>query len=138
MEVFFYWVFCKFVVLGIKVKDEDMCIIESMLVKFVIIYLKIGVFLNLGQKLLICGYVWVGELSVEKMEYFIDFGVIWKFVKFEVVANCLAWQYFNVEVSFLERGYYEVWACVIDSWGMVQLMILLGWNFKGYFNNVCY
>lgn len=34
-----YWFFCKFVVLGVKVVDEDMCIIEVMFIKLFIIFL---------------------------------------------------------------------------------------------------
>ncbi|WP_282776239.1 sulfite oxidase [Phaeodactylibacter xiamenensis] len=138
MEAPSYRVPCKPVAPGTKVKDEDMCIIESMPVKSVITYPKTGASLKSGQKLPIRGHAWAGELSVEKMEYSIDFGATWKPAKLEAAANRLAWQHFNAEVSFPEKGYYEVWARATDSRGTAQPMILPGWNPKGYLNNACH
>lgn len=138
MEAPSYRVPCKPVAPGEKVKAEDMCIIESMPVKSLITYPKTGAMIDLGRKLSIRGHAWAGELNVDKMEYSIDFGTTWQTCRLEQPANRLAWQHFNAEVSFPEKGYYEVWARAIDSSGRSQPMVLPGWNPKGYLNNACH
>ena len=72
-----YRVPCNPVAPGEKVKDEDMCIIESMPVKSIITYPKTGALINEGKALNIRGHAWAGELEVVKMEYSIDFGATW-------------------------------------------------------------
>ncbi|MBL4586865.1 MAG: sulfite oxidase [Flavobacteriales bacterium] len=138
MEAPSYRVPCEAVAPGEKVIKEDMCIIESMPVKSLITYPKTGAMLNLGTQLEIRGHAWAGELEVSKMEYSIDFGSSWKECPVEKPANRLAWQHFKAQVSFPEKGYYEVWARATDSNGKQQPMVLPGWNPKGYLNNACY
>lgn len=129
---------CKPVAPGEKVKDEDMCIIESMPVKSLITYPKTGATINEGKAINIRGHAWAGELEVSKMEYSIDFGATWKPCKIESPANRLAWQHFSASVNFPKKGYYEVWAKATDSRGVAQPMLLPGWNPKGYLNNACH
>ncbi len=50
-------------------------------------------------------------------------------------VNPYAWQDWQVNLKLPERGYYEVWARAIDSAGVMQLMVVPGWNPKGYLNN---
>ncbi|WP_426429534.1 sulfite oxidase [Winogradskyella sp. HB-48] len=133
-----YKIPCETVAPGEKVKDEDMCIIESMPVKSLITYPKSGAIIKEGKTLNIRGHAWAGELEVKKMEYSIDFGATWKTCEVEPPVNRLAWQHFNASVSFPKRGYYEVWAKATDSNGMSQPMLLPGWNPKGYLNNACH
>ena len=133
-----YRVPCETVAPGEKVKDEDMCIIESMPVKSLITYPKSGATLDLGKKLNIRGHSWAGELEVAKMEYSIDYGSTWKDCQLEAPSNRLAWQHFSVSINFPKKGYYEVWARATDSQGKSQPMILPGWNPKGYLNNACH
>ncbi|MBT8320991.1 MAG: sulfite oxidase [Eudoraea sp.] len=133
-----YRVPCNPVAPGEKVKDEDMCIIESMPVKSLITYPKTGAMIKEGKKLSVRGHAWAGELEVTKMEYSIDFGSTWKECSFEKPANRLAWQHFSAEVSFPKKGYYEVWARATDAQGIRQPMLLPGWNPKGYLNNACH
>ncbi|MBM1106894.1 sulfite oxidase [Aurantibacter crassamenti] len=130
-----YRVPCKPVAPGEKVKDEDMCIIESMPVKSLITYPKTGAILSEGQKLNIRGHAWAGELEVSKMEYSIDFGSTWHLCTLEKPVNRLAWQHFAAAIEFPQKGYYEVWARATDSQGKSQPMLLPGWNPKGYLNN---
>lgn len=129
---------CEPVAPGAKVKDEDMCIIESMPVKSVITYPKTGASLRLGQQLPIRGHAWAGELDVERVDVSIDFGATWQQATLERPANRLAWQHFSAKVGFPKKGYYEVWAKATDSRGQAQPMILPGWNPKGYLNNACH
>lgn len=129
---------CKPVSPGEIVKDEDMCIIESMPVKSLITNPKTGAMISKGKSLQIRGHAWAGELEVVKMEYSIDYGSTWKSCKVEKPTNRLAWQHFSADVSFPKEGYYEVWAKATDSAGFAQPMLLPGWNPKGYLNNACH
>jgi len=133
-----YRVPCKSVAPGTKVKDEDMCIIESMPVKSLITYPKTGAIIGKGKKLHIRGHAWAGELKVAKMEYSIDFGATWQECSVKQPVNRLAWQHFKASIDFTESGYYEVWARATDTNGISQPMLLPGWNPKGYLNNACH
>jgi len=133
-----YRVPCEPVAPGEKVKDEDMCIIESMPVKSLITYPKTGAMIQKGKSLSIRGHAWAGELEVSKMEYSIDFGSTWSTCSVAEPENRLAWQHFSANVDFPKPGYYEVWARATDTNGMAQPMILPGWNPKGYLNNACH
>lgn len=133
-----YRVPCKPVAPGEKVKDEDMCIIESMPVKSLITYPKTGAQIKEGKSLKINGHAWAGELEVAKMEYSIDFGATWTACELEPAANRLAWQHFSADIKFPEKGYYEIWARATDSQNKSQPMVLPGWNPKGYLNNACH
>lgn len=133
-----YRVPCEPVAPGDKVKDEDMCIIESMPVKSLITYPKTGAQIKEDKVLKINGHAWAGELEVSKMEYSIDFGSSWTACDLEPPANRLAWQHFSADISFPKRGYYEVWARATDSQNQSQPMVLPGWNPKGYLNNACH
>ncbi|MEZ4945507.1 MAG: sulfite oxidase [Cyclobacteriaceae bacterium] len=133
-----YRVPCKPVAPGETVKDEDMCIIESMPVKSVITYPKSGAMIKEGTPLDIRGHAWAGELEVATMEYSIDFGSTWHTCELKKPANRLAWQHFNAKVEFPQKGYYEIWARAIDARGVAQPMLVPGWNPKGYLNNACH
>lgn len=133
-----YRVPCETVAPGEKVADEDMCIIESMPVKSLITYPKSGAVLKLGEKLSINGHAWAGELEVSKLELSIDFGRSWTTSNLNKPANRLAWQHFNSEITFPEKGYYEIWGRATDENGVSQPMVLPGWNPKGYLNNACH
>ncbi len=130
-----YRVPCNPVAPGEKVKDEDMCIIESMPVKSLITYPRSGAMIKDGQQLNIRGHAWAGELEVVKMEYSIDFGATWQSCAIAKPKNRLAWQNFSASISFPKKGYYEVWARATDANGISQPMLLPGWNPKGYLNN---
>ena len=133
-----YRVPCNPVAPGEKVKDEDMCIIESMPVKSIITYPKTGALINEGKALNIRGHAWAGELEVVKMEYSIDFGATWTICSVEKPTNRLAWQHFSASINFPKKGYYEVWARATDTQNTAQPMLLPGWNPKGYLNNACH
>ena len=133
-----YRVPCEPVAPGEKVKDEDMCIIESMPVKSLITYPKTGAQIKEGKSLKINGHAWAGELDVAKMEYSIDFGSSWTTCDLQAPANRLSWQHFSASISFPKKGYYEVWARATDSRNNSQPMVLPGWNPKGYLNNACH
>ncbi len=133
-----YRVPCESVAPGSKVKDEDMCIIESMPVKSLITFPKSGAVIKKGESLKISGHAWAGELEVSKMEYSIDFGSTWNNCIVANPPNRLAWQRFTASIDFPKKGYYEVWARATDTNGTAQPMLLPGWNPKGYLNNACH
>ncbi len=133
-----YRVPCHPVAPGEKVKDEDMCIIESMPVKSLITYPKSGAILKNKNILKIRGHAWAGELEVAKMDYSIDFGETWHPCTIQKPINRLAWQHFEAVIKFPDKGYYEVWARATDSKGVSQPMVVPGWNPKGYLNNACH
>ncbi len=133
-----YRVPCHPVAPGEEVKEEDMCIIESMPVKSLITYPKSGAMLSEGKKLNIRGHAWAGELQVAQMAYSIDFGATWNDCSLEEPANRLAWQHFTAQIDFPKKGYYEVWARATDSKGVAQPILVPGWNPKGYLNNACH
>ncbi|SMG25139.1 sulfite oxidase [Arenibacter troitsensis] len=133
-----YKVPCNPVAPGEEVKNEDMCIIESMPVKSLITYPKSGAMIPKGKKLNIRGHAWAGELEISRVSYSIDFGATWSECSLEKPVNRLAWQHFKASISFPKSGYYEVWARATDSNGVSQPMLLPGWNPKGYLNNACH
>ena len=133
-----YRVPCNTVAPGEKVKDEDMCIIESMPVKSLITYPKTGAIVKVGRSVDIRGHAWAGEMEVSKVEFSIDFGASWQQCKLEKPANRLAWQHFNANVNLPKKGYYEIWSRATDQNGISQPMVLPGWNPKGYLNNACH
>lgn len=133
-----YRIPCEPVEPGTKVKDEDMCIIESMPVKSLITFPRSGALLKNGELLQIRGHAWAGEREVAGMHYSVDFGASWKRCSLEKPVNRLAWQHFSADVTLPGKGYYEVWAKAEDSEGIAQPMVLPGWNPKGYLNNACH
>ncbi len=133
-----YRVPCEPIAPGAEVKDEDMCIIESMPVKSLITFPKSGAIISERQKLNIRGHAWAGEYEVSKMEYSINFGATWNPCKLEGPINRFAWQHFEANIDFPEKGYYEIWAKATDSNGKSQTMLVPGWNPKGYLNNACH
>lgn len=130
-----YRVPCKPVAPGTKVKDDEMCIIERMPVKSLITYPMTGAMISLAEKLPIRGKAWTSATKIEKVEVSIDFGETWLICDLDSSANKFAWQTFRGNISFPEKGYYEVWARATDSDGRRQPIILPGWNPKGYLNN---
>ena len=133
-----YRVPCRPVAPGTKVPDEEMCIIESMPVKSLITYPKTGAMIEDGRTLRLRGHAWAGDRRVQAMHFSIDFGQTWQPGTLDAPANRLAWQHWRAEVSFPQKGYYEVWARATDSEGRMQPMLLPGWNPKGYLNNACH
>ncbi len=123
---------------GESIEKKDMCIIESMPVKSLITYPKSGIKMQLGEKMLVRGQAWAGDLEVSAMHVSIDFGATWAKCELKKPANRLAWQRWTAEVSFPKKGYYEVWARATDQAGTMQPMVVPGWNPKGYLNNACH
>jgi len=123
---------------GTAVPEEDMRIIHSMPVKSLVSFPQSGIRHPSTDALDVRGHAWAGDLSVERVFTSIDFGATWQPAKLEPAANRLAWQRWSSRVNFPEPGYYEVWACAVDSQGRSQPMVIPAWNPRGYLNNACH
>ncbi len=133
-----YRVPCRSVAPGEKVTDEEMCIIESMPVKSLVTFPKSGITHRQKTPLKLRGHAWAGELEVASVDVSIDFGQTWSRCALAKAPNRLAWQRWSAQVTFPDKGYFEVWARATDSRGRAQPMIVPGWNPKGYLNNACH
>ena len=123
---------------GTQVPDEDMEIITSMPVRSLITFPKSGINHQLDKPLAVRGHAWAGDLEVAEFYVSIDFGITWQKAELRAPVNRLAWQHWHSELTFPEKGYYEVWARAVDSKGESQPMVVAGWNPKGYLNNACH
>lgn len=123
---------------GTQVPNEDMEIIGSMPVKSLITFPKTGISHSLGEPLAVRGHAWAGDLEVADFYVSIDFGITWQKTELRAPVNRLAWQHWHSELTFPEKGYYEIWARAVDSEGKAQPMVVPGWNPKGYLNNACH
>ena len=123
---------------GTKVPEEDMVIIESMPVKSIVTFPKSGATHPLGETFACRGHAWAGDLEVKEVHVSIDFGSTWQTAALKKPANRLAWQRWNAELTFPQKGYYEIWVRAVDSKGKSQPMLVPGWNPKGYLNNACH
>ena len=133
-----YRVPCETVPPGADVPDEQMCIIESMPVKSLITFPRSGISIATGQKQVVRGQAWAGDLKVEKVEVSIDFGATWQSTELAAPKNRLAWQRWQTEIRLPKSGYFELWARATDDLGRSQPMLVPGWNPKGYLNNAAH
>jgi len=120
---------------GARVPEEDMKIIESMPVKSLITQPKTRVQIQKGKSLKVKGHAWAGDRSVSALHVSYDFGATWFKAELKAPVNPYAWQDWQVTLKLPQRGYYEIWARATDSAGVMQPMVVPGWNPKGYLNN---
>lgn len=123
---------------GTQIPDEDMEIITSMPVRSLVTFPKSGITHQLGKPLAVRGHAWAGDLEVAEFYVSIDFGITWQKAELRAPVNRLAWQHWHSELTFPEKGYYEIWGRAVDSEGESQPMVVAGWNPKGYLNNACH
>ena len=133
-----YRVPCSPVAPGSAVRDQDMCIIESMPVKSLITYPRNNTRHPLASTVELRGHAWSGEAKVDSVHVSIDFGTTWQPAQLTEPVNRLAWQHWKYNVRFPKRGYYEVWARAVDANSASQPMVLPAWNPRGYLNNACH
>ena len=123
---------------GTEVAKEDMRIIESMPVKSLITYPRTGLIINKAKAITVRGHAWAGDFEVAAMHLSINYGATWQECDLKSPINRFAWQHFQTEILPNGKGYYEVWARATDSKGVMQPVVLPGWNPKGYLNNACH
>ncbi len=120
---------------GTKVLREDMKIIESMPVKSLITKPKTQGRHAFGKPFIIKGHAWAGDRQVKNVHVTFDFGKTWVNTNLRAPVNRYAWQQWEAKINFPMKGYYEVWARATDDQGIMQPMVVPGWNPKGYLNN---
>ena len=120
---------------GTNVPKEEMKIIEAMPVKSLITYPETGLTFGAGSALEVRGHAWAGDRKIEAMDLSIDYGATWISATVDTPANEGAWQNWRASVMFPMKGYYEVWARATDDAGVMQPMVVPGWNPRGYLNN---
>ena len=130
-----YRIPCSPVAPGTKVPDAPMCIIQSMPVKSLVTFPKSVIQHRLNEPLNLRGHAWAGDRRVSTMAISTDFGATWQNCELRPPANRLAWQQWSTEVTFVQAGYFEIWARATDDQGHSQPMVVPGWNPKGYLNN---
>lgn len=123
---------------GTDVANEDMRIIESMPVKSLITRPQTGLGTALDTPLAVRGHAWAGDHDVSAVNVSINFGASWQHAELSAPPNAGSWQTWNTEVSFPQIGYYEIWARATDDAGLMQPMVVPGWNPRGYLNNSCH
>lgn len=119
---------------GEEVPEEAYQIIHSMPVKSIITRPEAGHEVSGGRSLQVAGHAWAGDREVKAMHVSIDFGATWIEANLKPPPNPYSWQRWTADLSFPEKGYYEVWARATDSEGIAQ-PFAVAWNPKGYLNN---
>lgn len=123
---------------GQNVAEKDMKIITQMPVKSIVTFPRSGTLHPAYKTISIRGYAWAGERKVREVFVSTNFGSTWKKCRLAPPRNKMAWQKWQTNLSFSQKGYYEIWARAVDDHGKSQPMVLPGWNPKGYLNNACH
>ncbi len=123
---------------GVDPPEEQFKIIESMPVKSLITFPKMGATLTVGQALTLRGHAWAGDRTVRELHLSNDFGATWQKADLKPPKNRLAWQHWSAKMTLPKPGYYEIWARATDDAGVSQPMVMPQWNPEGYCNNACH
>ena len=114
---------------------EDMQIATAWQVKSLITRPEPSLEHSEGLLLKVRGHAWAGENQIEKVLVSTDFGIQWQETKLTPPSNRYAWFHWETELTFANRGYYEIWARAYDNTGAAQ-PFTQPWNPKGYLGNV--
>jgi len=120
---------------GEEVPDDQMDIIEEMPVKSLMTAPASGASVTAGRSFEVRGHAWSGHGAITEVDISFDFGQTWQSAKLSAAPNPFAWQRFRAQVELPVAGYYELWARATDARGVMQPMLVPGWNPKGYLNN---
>ena len=120
---------------GDKPPVEDMRIATAWQVKSLITrpepHLEFSAGIPVGAR----GHAWAGENQIDKVMVSTDFGLQWQETRLRPPSNRYAWYHWETELTFTNRGYYEIWARAYDETGAAQ-PFTQPWNPKGYLGNV--
>ncbi|WP_019024762.1 MULTISPECIES: sulfite oxidase [unclassified Thioalkalivibrio] len=121
---------------GERPPEEDMKVGGPWLIKSVITGPKKDTGLERGETVKVTGHAWAGEDEVAEVWISTDFGLNWEKADLKGdPVNKYAWVHFEKELSFENRGYYEIWARAVDDKGNTQ-PIVQPWNPRGYDGNI--
>ena len=114
---------------------EDMRIATAWQVKSLITRPEPHLEFSVGIPVAARGHAWAGENQVDKVMVSTDFGLQWQETRLIPPSNRYAWYHWETELTFMNRGYYEIWARAYDDTGAAQ-PFTQPWNPKGYLGNV--
>ena len=120
---------------GDKPPVEDMRIATAWQVKSLITRPEPHLKFSAGIPIQIRGHAWAGENQIDKVVVSTDFGLQWQATQLIQPSNRYAWYHWETELTFANRGYYEIWARAYDDTGAAQ-PFTQPWNPKGYLGNV--
>ena len=120
---------------GDKPPVEDMRIATAWRVKSLITRPEPHLEFGMGVPVKTRGHAWAGENRIDKVVVSTDFGLRWQETKLIPPSNRYAWYHWETELTFTNRGYYEIWARAYDDTGASQ-PFTQPWNPKGYLGNV--
>ena len=120
---------------GNKPPVEDMLIATSLKVKSLITQPETYKTLSAGTQQRGRGHAWAGENEISRVEVSTDFGIQWIATRLIQPSNKYAWYHWDTELTFANKGYYEIWARAYDDAGNAQ-PFTQPWNPKGYLGNV--
>lgn len=120
---------------GNKPPIEDMIIVTSWSVKSLITQPESHKKLRAETPIAARGHAWAGENEIDKVVISTDFGIQWQETQLTPPSNKYAWSHWETELTFANKGYYEIWARAYDNAGNAQ-PFTQPWNPKGYLGNV--
>ena len=120
---------------GSKPPQNEMVIATSGVIKSLITKPQSNMVVKVGDPVKARGRAWAGENKVNKVHISTDFGIRWQETRLIQPANRYAWYHWETEITFENRGYYEIWARAFDDKGDAQ-PFSQPWNPKGYLGNV--
>ena len=120
---------------GDQPPEADMAIATSWVVKSLITAPQPNATIQAGVPLGASGHAWAGERNVTKVLVSTDLGIQWQEAQLTPPANKYAWYGWTAELTFANKGYYEIWARAFDDAGNAQ-PFRQPWNPKGYLGNV--
>lgn len=120
---------------GDKPPVEDMQIVTSLKVKSLITQPESHQKFSKGTPIKARGHTWAGENQIDKVLVSTDFGIQWQETLLIPPSSRYAWSNWETELTFANRGYYEIWARAYDDAGNAQ-PFSQPWNPKGYLGNV--
>lgn len=115
--------------------SEGYKVIEEMPVYSIITHPMSCATIGASRTIQVRGKAWSGEGDVDHVDVSIDFGQTWLRATLNSPVNKYAWQNWYLDLTFPNKGYYEVYARATDNKNRVQPMVVPGWNHKGYLNN---
>ena len=120
---------------GDKPSVEDMRIATAWQVKSLITRPEPHLEFSAGIPVEARGHAWAGENQIDKVVVSTDFGLQWQEAQLTPPSNRYAWYHWETELTFTNKGYYEIWARAYDDIGAAQ-PFSQPWNPKGYLGNV--
>lgn len=120
---------------GDKPPVEDMRIATSLQVKSLITQPEPLQNFSKDTSIKVRGHAWAGENYINSVRVSTDFGIQWQETMLIPPSNRYAWTHWETDLTFANRGYYEIWARAFDDIGNAQ-PFSQPWNPKGYLGNV--